>query len=207
MVTTVSSESATVRTADLEQRIQGLEARLDAIVKQNRMLKLALAGTEDEFQTWNPDNMVCIHSRLQALEETVAEHEDRFQMFVVEDGDKAGPDERAMHLRQVLLNEAQNNDDGVSVLTRDSARATLGGGLHKASVLDAMRRAANGDEAKIDGASDLTPIDAISFAVGGNVIRKEGAEQSAVRMDLDDLTAPEARQILTTGETSKRGKE
>lgn len=183
---------------ELDGRVQSLEALTDALQTQNRLLKTALAGSPDEFGAWDVQQMVPIHDRVEDLSDTVATHDERFEMFVVEDGKQATPDERAMHLRQVLLNDAEHNDDDIGKMSRDAARKVLDGRLHKGSVLDAMRRAADGSEAQIDGASDLTPVDAIEFHTGGTVGSDGKAQQSRIELDASNLTGTEARQILTT---------
>lgn len=191
--------------ADLEGRIRTLEGLTKALQKQNELLKTALAGDADAFGEWDHESMVPIHDRLEKLSDTVADHEDRFEMFVVEDGGQATPDERAMHLRQVLLNEAEGNDD--ATMARSTAGKTLGGGLHKGTILDAMKRAADGCEADIDGSSDLQPMDAIDFNTGGTVGSDGEARQSYLEMDATNLTGTEARQILTTEEGEGGGSE
>lgn len=188
----------------LRQRVNDLEGRLVGLSRQNERLKKVLAGSEDEFSTWDADEMVPFHDRIDGLEETVSDHTERFEMFVVENGKQATPDKRAMHLRQVLLNEAQSNG-GVAKMRRQSCGTTIGGGLHKGSVLDAMRRAANGSEAKIDGNSDLEPVDAITFQNGGTVGSDGNAEQSHISLDTASLTGSEARQILTTEDGAEGG--
>lgn len=202
LVETVAGLRGTVE--DLDARLDSLEAQVSALQTQNRLLKQVLAGTDDEFATWNVDNMVPMHDRLEELADTVAEHDSRFEMFVVEDGRSASPDERAMHLRQVLLNRA-DNEDGIAKMTRDSATMALGGNPHKGTVLDAMRRAADGHDANIDGSSDLEPVDAIEFNVGGTVGSDGTARQSQLRLQQDRLTGTEARQILTTERGGREG--
>lgn len=190
----------------LRRRVEDLEGRLTGLSRQNDRLKTILAGSVDEFSTWDADQMTAIHERLEDIEGTVSDHAERFEMFVVENGKQATPDKRAMHLRQVLLNEAQSKD-GVAKMRRESCGTTIGGGLHKGSVLDAMRRAANGSEARIDGKSDLEPVDAIEFQKGGTVGSDGQAEQSYVKLDTSGLTGTEARQILTTEEGAQGASE
>lgn len=184
--------------ADLDGRVQTLEALVNALQRQNSLLKQSLAGSEDEFGTWDHSQMVPIHDRVESNSDMLAEHEERFEMFVVENGKQATPDERAMHLRQVLLNDAENNPDGIGKMRRDTARKVLDGSLHKGTVLDAMRRAADGSDAKIDGASNLEPVAGIDFHTGGTVGKDGDAEQSYLQLDTESLTGTEARQILTT---------
>lgn len=187
---------------ELRNRVDALEAKLKAVQAQNQRLKQLIAGDPDKVATWNLDSMVPLHSRLQQLESTVDEHDTKFQMFVVEEGKQSSPDQRAVHLRQNLLNQAQKNDAPIAKLTRSQADSALGGDLHKQSVLDAMKRAA-GHAAETTGSSDLHPIDAVEFTTGGTVGSDGSPDQSYLLIDLRDLTGNQARQILTTGETGQ----
>lgn len=184
--------------ADLETRVRQLEGLVKALQAQNRRLKAVIAGDPDEFSTWDVDEMVPIHDRVEDLEETVSDHADRFEMFIVEEGSQGTPDQRAMHLRQVLLNRAKRNDTTVGKLKRGQAASALGGDLHRSSVLDAMRRAANGRDANVDGASELQPIDGIEFSTGAAVGKNGDPQQSYLLLDTADMTGEEARGILTT---------
>lgn len=203
----LTAEEKRERVAELEARVDALEGLTSALQAQNRMLKRVLAGSEDEFSTWNVDNMVPFRERLEDLEADVGEHAEKFQMFVVEDGESAAPDDRAMHLRQVLLNRARKQDDGIAKMPRDSADGALGGGLHNGTVIDAMRRAADGYEANINGSSDLEPVDAITFFLGGKVGSDGDPDQSFLQLDVADLTGEEAHQNLMMGDGTSGGRE
>lgn len=183
---------------ELAKRVQKLEALVEALQAQNRRLKRAVAGDGDEFSTWDLDQMVPLHDRVEELEATVSDHADRFEMFVVEEGSQGTPDQRAMHLRQILLNQANRNDSSIAKLNRDQAASALGGDLHRSSVIDAMRRAANGNAADISGSSDLQPIGGIEFSTGAAVGNDGVPEQSHLLADTADVTGDEARKILTT---------
>jgi hypothetical protein len=185
----------------LRGRVDALEAQLQAVRAQNRRLKQLLAGNPHELATWDIDGMVPLHTRLEQLEGTVDEYETKFQMFVVEAGKQSTPDQRTVHLRQNILNQAQKNDAPIAKLTRSQTDSALGGDLHKQSVLDATKRAADGHAAETIVSSDLHPIGAIEFTTGGTVGRDGSPEQSYLLIDLRDLTGDQARQILTTGET------
>jgi len=79
------------------------------------------------------------------------------------------------------------------------------GGLHRGTVLDAMRRAADGDQADIDGSLALEPVDAITFNRGGTVGVDGEAQPSYLEFDRSRLAGVEARQILTTGDGGEEG--
>lgn len=203
----LTPEEKIERIEELESRVTQLEGLTSALQAQNKMLKRVLAGSEDEFSTWNVDNMVPFHDRLEDVESTVGQHAEKFQMFVVEDGESATPDDRAMHLRQVLLNRARKKDDGIAKMPRDSAGSALGGGLHNGTIIDAMRRAAAGYEADISGNSDLEPVDGITFVLGGKVGSDGDPNQSFLQLDLADVTGEEAHQNLMMGDSGPGGRE
>lgn len=185
-------------TDDLETRVRRLEGLVEALQAQNRRLKTVLAGDPDEFSTWDLTEMVPLHDRVEELEATVSDHADRFEMFVVEEGSQGTPDQRAMHLWQILLNQAKRNDSSIAKLTRDQAGSALGGDLHNGSILDSMRRAANGADADINGSSELQPVEGIVFKTGAAVGPDGDPEQSYLELDTRDLTGDEAHQILMT---------
>ena len=183
---------------DLEKRVRRLEGLVEALQTQNRRLKTALVGDPDDFSTWDLAEMVPLHERVEELEATVSDHADRFEMFVVEEGAQGTPDQRAMHLRQVLLNQSKRNDSTIAKLKREQAASALGGDLHRSSVIDAMRRAANGRQADINGSSDLQALTAVEFSTGAAVGADGDPQQSYLLIDTGDLTGEEARKILTT---------
>lgn len=178
--------------------------RAEALTRQFRSkidtIEALLVG-QDKLQFYDPDEIVAdpFHSRLQELEEDVRDHDD--QLAMVESGEATPdtPDGRAQTLRKVCYNEAKTNE-GMSRLTRDEASSALQGGLHRQSLMDAMKRAADGEEAEnadtytpINGSSDLPPQEGLEFVKGENM------EQSYLEFDADDLTSAAARQNLTTG--------
>jgi hypothetical protein len=178
---------------ELRKDLDATEAYAEAAHRRIDTLAVALAGDEDEFSEWAPEEMEPIADRLSSVEDTVASHDEKFEMFVVEDGSSATPDERALHLRQVLWNKGKNND-GKACLTRDEAESSLGGGLHNGTVLDAMKRAADGHDADLgNGSSDIKPFDGITFASGSL-----GGGQSRLELDADDLTMNDLHQNLMT---------
>ena len=108
------------------------------------------------------------------------------------------PDDRARLLRQQLYNMAKSGanksetEAGRATMTRDEANARLGGELHNGTVLDAMRRAADGYEADISGSSDLQPVESITFQKSDS-----HESQSKLVIDLADASGSEVRQSLT----------
>lgn len=177
---------------DLKGTVREQGAILKAMRKKMERVETALAGSSDEFSSWDVGEMDPVNDRLRGVEDTVEDHAGRFEMFVVEDGSNSTPDKRAMHLRQILYNQAKSND-GYASIDRDTCDSALGGGLHRGTVLDAMRRAADGENAKINGSSDLTEVDGVEFRKG------TGKDtQSRLILDRDDLTAADVRQNLTT---------
>lgn len=187
---------------ELRDELQSVKldmARMDALQAQLNTMKKMLAGDAEEFGMLDAEKMTPVKDRLEAVEETTAAHGEKFEMFVVEEGKKATPDERAMHLRQVLHNNAKSND-GKARIDRSAASAALGGDLHRGSVLDAMKRAADGTDADINGSSDLQPIDGVSFQAG-----KHRDTQSTVALDLTEFDPADLRKNLTTKGTGKGG--
>ncbi len=177
---------------DLQQQQNDLELRVTALQKQLVGVKEALAGDTTEFATWNTSEMEPFMDRLRAVEDDVGEHAEKFEMFIVEDGQAATPDKRAMHLRQVLYNHAKKNK-GKERLDRDQCESALGGGLHNNTVLDAMKRAADGREADIQGSSDLSPVPGLTVSIASS-----SAEQTFIELDSVELTSAELRQNLLT---------
>lgn len=187
--------------AELRTQLKQQCVRTEALATSLDLVKTLIAGDPDEFAAWEPAAMTPIVERLDAIEDQLTEHADKFEMFVVEDGSHGTPDQRALHLRQVLYNAAKKNS-GKARLDRDGAEASLGGGLHRASVIDAMRRAANGHEAQINGASDLQPVPGVEFRAG-----QGKDEQSVVEMDLTQIAPADLRKNLTTKDTGTGGQE
>lgn len=96
-----------VRIEDLEQQQRRLSNLVDGLFNQSRKVRTLLAGSHEEFASWDVDEMTPIHARLLNAESELEEHEDKLRMMVVDDGQKGTPDERPMHLRQVLYNEGK----------------------------------------------------------------------------------------------------
>lgn len=173
--------------------------RIEALAQQVNNIKTSLAGSPNDFAAWKPQEMEPMMDQVKNLADAVASREEEKELFMTEDGKNLDPDERAIQLRQYLLNETKRpTDPDVTGLSRDAAKNVLKGGLHKGSVLDAMRRAADGRAANIDGTSHLEPVDAITFESGSSIGLDGNPSQSEVEIDRSRLTAVEARQILTT---------
>ena len=183
----------------LQQQQEWMDARMDAFQKQLTGLKEVLAGDPDEYSTWDTSEMEPFIERVRTLENDVGEHTEKFEMFVVEDGQAATPDKRAMHLRQVLYNRATTND-GKARMDRDECETALGGGLHNNTVLDAMKRAANGTDAAIQGSCDLQPIPGVSISVASTPAKK-----TTITLDSVELSSAALRQNLLTGEVGDGG--
>lgn len=161
----------------------------------------ALLVGEDELQFYDAENITAdpLHSRVQDIEEDVNEHDEQLAMVESGEATEDTPDGRARTLRQVCYNKAKKNE-GLSRLTRDEADGALSGGLHRQTLMDAMKRAADGKDAEkggkytpINGSSDLMPQEGLEFVKG------EDMEQSHLEFDADDLTSAATRQNLTTG--------
>jgi hypothetical protein len=192
---------------DLRDEVDDLRddvRRAEALTRQFRSkidtIEALLVG-QDELFAYEPDEIAAdpMHARLQGVEEDVQEHDEKLTMVELGEGTKDSPDGRARTLRQVCYNEAKQND-GLSRLTRDEASTALQGGLHRGSVIDAMKRAADGQDAEtaedytpIQGASDLTAQEGLRFVSG------EQFEQSYLEFDGGRLTSVAARENLTTG--------
>lgn len=175
------------------------DPRIEALAQQITGIKTALAGSPEDFSSWEPQEMEPMMDQVKNLAGAVASREEEKEMFMKEDGEDLDPDGRAIQLRQYLLNETRRpTDPDVVGASRDAAKNVLKGGLHKGSVLDAMRRAADGREANINGSSQLEPVDAITFQSGSSIGLDGNPSQSEVELDRSRLTAVEARQILTT---------
>lgn len=201
---------------NLEETVDRQAALVEAVRKQNATLKRLLAGDEETYDSWDPIHFESFYARVTDLEETVADHDDRLELTLTADGAAGSPDERAMRLREVLFNRAKRKAheaggdamaDVEVVIDRDACNAALAGDLHRGSVLDAMKRAADGKLASesdavaynsINGSSDLQPIDAITFRTGKAVNSRLESEQSHLVMSADSLTRNDLRQNLTT---------
>lgn len=183
---------------DLQQQQTDLELRMTALQKQFSRFKEVLAGDADEFATWDTNEMEPFIDRVRTLEDEVGDHTEKFEMFVVEDGQAATPDKRAMHLRQVIYNNAQTNG-GKARLDRDQCESALGGGLHNHTMLDAMKRAADGAEAEIQGSCNLQPIPGLTVSIASTP-----AEQTVIVLDSVELSRSALRQNLLTESGDKR---
>lgn len=198
-------EQLEAQIGDPVDSVEAIEKRLIGVEKKGKDIRAAIAGTPHDFDVLDLDQIDPLRDLLLDLAEEVEDHEDRLQMVPTDDGKASTPDERAIRLRQVLLNRTKGTNDDVEGLSRSACSIALSGDLHKGSVLDAMRRAADGREADIDGSSKLDPVDAITFERGGTVGSSGEAQQSIVKINRSRLTDTEGRQILTTGDGGERG--
>lgn len=173
----------------LEKQMDDLEARIDAISTRQRNLADVVLG-ERELHESEVEAADDVFNRMEAVEASMKDVEEAVAI-VHADGGMDEPDARAQRLRQVLLNKAKSND-GKARLERDDVDSALGGGYHKTTVLDAMRRAAEGDRAKVHGTTELEPVDGIEFHSGNN------NRPSKIEIDLADVTLQDLRHNVTT---------
>lgn len=195
------------RQAALEKENNELKSRLNAFETQVKRLVNVVAGEDLADRLGDSEEtFVDLISRVEDVEEQVTENEDRIEMYDTTEKGRSDPDSRAVHLRQILFNKCSRNKK--ARISRDEAGTALGGDLHRGSVIDAMKRAADGRNAgdakrnytPINGSSDLKPIDGITFIKG-----KGKSNQSKVEMDLTDVTQTEMRQNLTTENAEEGG--
>lgn len=202
----MSDEDLEERVEQLEKENNNLEARLDAMSRRFDSLKEAVFG---EVEMPELDGEKDIHSRVSEAEQDVGHLRrdvvDLEEMWDTIGGGRASdqsPDERAKRVRQKLYRKARSND-GMSRMTRDEVNGLLGGELHRESILDAMKRAAEGDAGDINGSSSLEPIEGVSMVTGngGRQSRVEIDTTSMAGVDVDRLTAADSRNIMTTEQT------
>jgi len=209
--------------ADLEETVKKQQHIIDAYDTRFEAIKEILAGSPDTYNGWELNQFQSFYDRIVTLEDTVSDHEDRLELTLTANGSAGSPDERAMRLREVLYNKvkrkAQQTDHGdlesaTVAMTRDSCTAALAGDLHRGSVLDAMKRAADGKLAgapdaveytAINGASDVQPVDGITYESGRSVGQRGGSSQSRLVMAADGLTRVDVRQNLTTVNNGAEG--
>lgn len=188
------------RLDELEAENQAKDAKIEAQARKIENLQRALAGDPYDFMAWDFEERGPIDQRIRNIEGGLDDHEDRLTVFEVESGQFSNPDQRALHLREVLLTDAEKSG-GKAKLDRDAANGALQGGLTRDRVIDAMRRAADGDEADIDGTSKLASIDGIEFNVG-----RKRDQQSTVSLDLTQTSSEQLRRNPTTKDTSPGGR-
>lgn len=189
------------RQQEIEQENRELRGLVQALRKQNKRLTRVIAGDDglSERIGYEDQRFTDLITRVEDAEETLSKHDERLLMFDETDNKRSAPDSRALKLRQILTKEC--DDGGKAKLTRDKARVALGGDLHRGSVLDAMKRAADGRDAskhdrsytEINGSCDLKPIDGIDFYTGSG-----RSDQSYLEIDLTNVTKAEMRKNLTT---------
>ncbi|EMA17203.1 hypothetical protein [Haloarcula amylolytica] len=193
---------------ELESMVRDSNALVKAVRKQMALQNELLVGAETVQDAGiDPEEVLNHHQRLSDVEERLQEQGDQIQMVRVDGGGSPDdPDSRAQRIRQTLYNKAKQHSEGMAEMDRDDVDSRLGGGLHRDTVLGAMKRAADGYEAEddersytsINGSSDLQPVDSITFSVG------EGrGNASKVVMNLSDATGAEIRHNLTTKDTEE----
>lgn len=201
---TTEEHALEARVADLEDEVAALTNLTDALRRQNRHLSQVLVGEDSISVAVDADTASDLLTRTQNLDSRVTDVETKVAMVRTDgSGSADDPDGRARLIRQTLYNKASSHSEGLAELTRDAVDSRLGGGLHRESLMDAMKRAADGREAanpnadlgysSISGTSQLEPVESVRFERGG---RNDG--QSKVVMELSDATGSEVRQNLTT---------
>lgn len=186
----------------LEQRITTLENRVDALSQQNRLLQTALFGAEDWLSQADMEVVTPVQHRVRDLEQTVSEHQNTIAVLHTESESRSKPDSRALRLRQLLVSDLTEASP-VAVMTRDECNSGLGNGLNRATVLDAMRRAAYGKEGEnVHGSSKLDPVPGMEFIKGTGK-----KEQSRICFDAtdSDVTVSDLRNNVTTQMTEDGG--
>lgn len=190
---------------DLEQEVRDLrtgmdqmETRMDALFGRMETMTQAVFGNDSV--PGDPEKSEDLLTKFVELRDRVDEHDEKLTMVKSNGGGRSKPDERAMSLRTTLYEEAKASGEKKAVMDRDQAGFALSGGLSRAQILDAMRRAANGDGADINGSSDLEPIDGLEFVKGTG-----RDQQSKIRLDLSDTTGSDLRNNITTKDTADGG--
>ena len=202
---------------ELEAEVQELRGLLEALRRQVKSQTQIITG-EEMVSSVDPDNpaFTDVMTRLQRVEDQAEENAASVQMVKTDGG--AGtdtPDGRARLIRQVLFNKAKSaaektgDQAGTAEMTRDEVDSRLDGGHHRGTLMDVMRRAADGHEADINGSSDLPVVQSITFHKSNSQDK-----QSKLVMDLSqasgteirqNLTPVGTRQNLTTGDTEDGG--
>jgi len=193
---------------EMESMVRDSNALVKAVRKQMAIQNQLLVGADTVQDAGiDPEEVLNHHQRLSEIEDQLQQQGDQIQMVRVDGGGSPDdPDSRAQRIRQTLYNKAKQHSEGKAEMDRDDVDSRLGGGLHRDTVLGAMKRAADGYEAEddersytsINGSSDLQPVDSITFVVG------EGrGNASKVVMNLSDATGAEIRQNLTTKDTEE----
>lgn len=201
------TEPEEMERSELEREVKELRTDLDEMSGRmnalhaglNEMRKIVV-GTTDVSTVVDADNMTDVWTRLDQMSESVEEHEDKLHMFSKGGGKKKSPDERAITIRAVLYQKSQAGSSDVSKMTRDECDTALGGGMTRYKLIEAMRRAANGDNGDINGSSDLECLDGVEVLIGSG-----RDEQSKIRMDLEEATAAQLRRIPTTEQEGNGG--
>jgi hypothetical protein len=190
------------RVDEAESAAEEAMALAEAVRRQLHQQSQLLVGEKTvQAAGITPDNVENHHQRLHDIDQRLEEQGDQLTMVRVDGGGSPDdPDARAQRIRQTLYNKAKQSD-GQATMDRDDVDSRLGGGLHRDTVLGAMKRAADGYDAELDeqsytainGSSDLQPVDSIGFVVGDG-----RGTSSKVVMNLSNATGAEIRQNLTT---------
>jgi len=171
---------------ELRSGMDVMETRVDALMDRMDTLTKAVFG--EDSVPGDPEKSEDLLTKFVDMRGRVDEHDEKLSMVSSESGSRSTPDERAMNLRTALYDEAKQNGEKKAVMSRDQAKFALNGGLSRAQLLDAMRRAADGDCADINGKSDLEPVDGLEFVAGSG-----RNKQSKIRLDLSEASGENLR--------------
>lgn len=195
------------RIRELEKQNEELQHLVEALQTQVKRLTSVVAGEEGLADRLGDteETFTDLITRVENVEEGVRDNNDKLSMAPSND-EKSSPDTRAVKLRQILTEEV--NSGGKARLSRGEAGKALGGGHHRDTVLDAMKRAADGQMAEqpdrpyseINGSSDLEAVDGITFQT--SLTKKK---QSYVEIDMTHVTQANLRNNLTTQVNGIRG--
>lgn len=175
---------------DLRKQVDGMEKRFDAM--SSRMDTFVEAVFGEDTVPGDVEKSEDMLTKFADLRGRVDEHDEKLSMVSSEGGNRSTPDERAMGLRTSLYEEAKNSPEKSAVMSRDQAKFALNGGLSRPQLLDAMRRAADGDTGNINGSSDLEPVDGLEFVSGGGRDR-----QSKIRLNIAETSGESLRTNIT----------
>lgn len=176
---------------DMDRRLEAHSARMDALTK-------AVFGQDSIPGDVNKSESVL--TKFVDLNDRVDEHDEKLTMVSTNSGSRSTPDERGMALRAALYEEAKQSAEKKAVMDRDQVKYALGGGLSRAQLLDAMRRAADGRDADINGSSDLEPVNGLEFVKGTG-----RSTQSKIRLNLTETSGENLRKNLTTKHSGQGG--
>lgn len=170
----------------LRNQVGEMESRFDAMATRMDTITEAVFGQDSV--PGDVDKSEDMLTKFVDLQGRVDEHDEKLSMVSDGGGSRSTPDERAMGLRTALYDEATKSGEKKAMMTRDQAKFALNGGLSRAQLLDAMRRAADGNSEDINGRSDLEPVEGLKFVNGTG-----RGDQSKIQLDLSRTSGEELR--------------